>query len=51
MEWEIIGTIVPAVPCSLENEESMYKQTESMMMYLGDINYNTNMKGGIKGNI
>ncbi len=49
MEWEIIGTIVPAVACSLENEESMYTQTESMMMYSGDINYNTNLKGGIKG--
>lgn len=49
MEWEIIGTIVPAVACSLENEESMYTQTGSMMMYSGDINYNTNLKGGIKG--
>ena len=49
MEWEIIGTIVPAVACSLENEESMYTQTGLMMMYSGDINYNTNLKGGIKG--
>ena len=49
MELEIIGTIVPAVACSLENEESMYTQTGSMMMYSGDINYNTNLKGGIKG--
>ena len=49
MEWEIIGSIVPAVACNLQNEESMYTQTGSMMMYSGDITYNTNLKGGIKG--
>lgn len=49
MEWEVIGSIVPAVACNLQNEESMYTQAGSMMMYSGDISYNTNLKGGIKG--
>ena len=47
MQYEIIGTIVPAVRCILNPGEAMYTQSGGMMMYTGDISYSTGLKGGI----
>ena len=46
MEYELIGTIVPAVKCILKPGEAMYTQSGGMMMYTGDINYSTGLRGG-----
>ena len=45
MEYELIGTIVPAVKCILKPGEAMYTQSGGMMMYTGDINYSTGLRG------
>ena len=47
MEYELIGTIVPAVKCILKPGEAMYTQSGGMMMYTGDINYSTGLRGGV----
>lgn len=51
MEYEIKGSIVPAVECILKKGEKMYTQTGGMVWMSEQIHYTSDVKGGILNGI
>lgn len=43
----LLEQLFPAVKCILKPGEAMYTQSGGMMMYTGDINYSTGLRGGV----
>ncbi len=51
MEYQINGTIMQTVTCTLREGETMYTESGGMAWMIGDIEMDTGMKGGLMAGI